>query len=139
MSTLVKAGGAVPFEELFQGLGTSHNPPTTATVYFNINRLRRLVEEAAPISFRKMPPGVRLALTARRDRRVEGLRLLGDQPGLVAYLTEHAFIDNRKYCELTGVSPSTALRELSRLSEESVLAREGAGRGVRYRLSRPVS
>jgi hypothetical protein len=145
VSTLVRAGGPVPFEELFpKAWGRRYNPAyDAATVYFNINRLRRLIGEASPelpflVACRqayRMAQGLRCAVIGES----EGPRpSRGDQPGLVAYLTEHAFIDNRKYCELTGVSPSTALRELSRLSQESVLAREGAGRGVRYRLSRPT-
>jgi predicted HTH transcriptional regulator len=51
------------------------------------------------------------------------------------HIQEHGTITSREYCELPGISESTALRDLETWVEErGVLKRIGKRRGRRYKL-----
>lgn len=54
------------------------------------------------------------------------------------YIQEHGAITNHEYCELTGVSESTALRDLEAWVARGTLKKVGKRRGRRYELSRDV-
>ena len=57
------------------------------------------------------------------------------QQQLLEHLAQHGRCTNRTYCELTGTSPRTALRDLSNLMERGLIVREGKRRGAVYRLA----
>ncbi len=50
------------------------------------------------------------------------------------YIQEHGSITNREYRQLTGVSASTANRNLESLVGQKILIRVGGKRGTRYKL-----
>jgi DNA-binding winged helix-turn-helix (wHTH) protein len=143
LAALIRAGGGpMTLEELFPKVwGRPLNPAYDAnTVYFHISRLRKFLEQLAP----GMPiltttpegymlaPGLRYALIEAEKPRQQVGR---DRDRILGLLADRQFVDNRSYCEITGVSRSTALRELAELVAAGVLIREGAGRGVRYRVA----
>jgi predicted HTH transcriptional regulator len=49
-------------------------------------------------------------------------------------IRERGSITNREYIEATGVSESTALRELRAMVERGAVVVQGKTRGARYRL-----
>jgi len=53
---------------------------------------------------------------------------------IMHYVREHEQITNREYRELSGVSESTALRDLEALVERRALKRVGKRRGRNYQL-----
>jgi DNA-binding winged helix-turn-helix (wHTH) protein len=143
LASLIRAqGGPLTLEELFpRAWGRPFNPAFDAnTVYFHISRLRKLLETAAPgfsvlstsAEGYLLAPGLRYALVEEERRRKRPGR---DRTAILEMLADRRFVDNRSYCEITGVSRSTALRELAQLVQEGVLVREGAGRGARYRVA----
>ena len=52
------------------------------------------------------------------------------------YLQKHQALTRKEYCELTGVSPRTAHRDLTDLVERGLLKSLGKGRGSRYTLAK---
>jgi DNA-binding NtrC family response regulator len=56
------------------------------------------------------------------------------QRRLLALLAERTWITTSEYCEVVGVSPRTALRDVRELVERGVILMEGRRRGARYRL-----
>jgi hypothetical protein len=141
-SLMRSGGGPMTLAQLFpQVWGRPLNPAYDPnTVYFHVSRLRKLLTSVSggreimvtTAEGYMLAPGVRYALIASgRTRRPVGR----ERSGILAVLADRRFVDNRSYCEITGVSRSTALRELADLVREGILLREGAGRGVRYRMS----
>lgn len=135
-------GGPMSLEELFPKVwGRALNPAYDSnTVYFHISRLRKFLDELAPgmnilattADGYALAPGLRYALIeADKPRQSVGR----NKSKMLTLLADRKFVDNRSYCEITGVSRSTALRELADLVAAGILIREGAGRGVRYRVA----
>ena len=135
-------GGPMTLEEMFPKVwGRALNPAYDSnTVYFHISRLRKFLEELAPgmniLSTTPegyaLAPGLRYALIeAEKPRQAVGR----NKSKMLTLLADRKFVDNRSYCDITGVSRSTALRELADLVAAGILIREGAGRGVRYRVA----
>jgi DNA-binding NtrC family response regulator len=56
------------------------------------------------------------------------------QRRLLALMAERTWITTSEYCEIVGVSPRTALRDVRELVERGVIVMEGKRRGARYRL-----
>src|SRR6185436_3321347 len=56
------------------------------------------------------------------------------QKRLLALLGERTWITTSDYCEIVGISPRTALRDVRELVERGVIVMEGKRRGARYRL-----
>lgn len=145
LAALIRAGGGpLTLDELFPKVwGRNFNPAYDAnTVYFHISRLRKFLDQLAPgLSILTttpegymLAPGLRYALIEAEKPRQQVGR---DRDRVLGLLADRRFVDNRSYCEITGVSRSTALRELADLVTCGVLLREGAGRGVRYRVASP--
>ena len=135
-------GGPMTLEEMFPVVwGRALNPAYDSnTVYFHISRLRKFLEQLAPgmnilsttAEGYALAPGLRYALIeAEKPRQAVGR----NKSKMLELLADRKFVDNRSYCDITGVSRSTALRELADLVSAGVLVREGAGRGVRYRVA----
>lgn len=143
LATLIRnGGGPMPLEDMFPKVwGRALNPAYDSnTVYFHISRLRKMLEQAAPgVSILSttsdgyaLTQGLRFALIeAEKPRQAVGR----NKSKMLTLLADRKFVDNRSYCEITGVSRSTALRELADLVAAGILLREGAGRGVRYRVA----
>jgi ATP-dependent DNA helicase RecG len=71
------------------------------------------------------------------EERLRSMGLSERQILAVAYVKEHGTISNTQYQTITGVSKSTATRELNELKAKDVLIGEGAGgRGTTYRLKK---
>ncbi len=56
------------------------------------------------------------------------------QRRLLALMAERTWITTTEYCEIVGVSPRTALRDVRELVENGTIVMEGKRRGARYRL-----
>jgi DNA-binding CsgD family transcriptional regulator len=56
------------------------------------------------------------------------------QRRLLALLSERPWITTTEYCEIVGVSPRTALRDVRELVESGAIVMDGKRRGARYRL-----
>ncbi|MBI4863565.1 MAG: hypothetical protein HY815_25400 [Candidatus Riflebacteria bacterium] len=142
LAALVRARGQpLELRELFQqGWGRPFEPDRISTVHFHVSWLRSVFEQVAPgvpvISCRqsayRLSPGLRCALVENPTARRRPSR---DPGQILSLLMDCTHIDNRTYCELTGLARSAALRALSRLVDSGVLVRQGAGRSVRYRLA----
>lgn len=143
LAALIRGGGGpMTLEELFPKVwGRPLNPAYDSnTVYFHISRLRKFLDQLAPgmnilattADGYALAPGLRYALIeAEKPRQAVGR----NKSKMLTLLADRQFVDNRSYCEITGVSRSTALRELADLVAAGILIREGAGRGVRYRVA----
>lgn len=69
------------------------------------------------------------------DEFLKKMKLSERQRKAVAYIKEHGSISNSEYQTLTGISKSTATRELNELKEKGILVSEGTtGRGAKYLL-----
>ncbi|MCE9635128.1 MAG: sigma 54-interacting transcriptional regulator [Planctomycetes bacterium] len=56
------------------------------------------------------------------------------QRRLLALMAERTWITTSEYCDIVGVSPRTALRDVRELVERGVIVMDGKRRGARYRL-----
>ncbi len=86
--------------------------------------IQQLMLDALPASATSEIPD-KEELTASEQRMMTALR----------YIQEHGTITNREYCELTGISESTALRDLEAWIARGTLKKVGKRRGRRYELS----
>ena len=147
LATLIQSGGEpLSIEDLFpKAWGRSFNPSYDSnTVYVQVSGLRKMLDEAAPgieiISTSswgyRMSPGLKYALIEEHSPQHKPTRTLDR---ILALAADREFLDNRSYCEIAGVSRATALRDLAELVAKSILVREGAGRGVRYRLAKSAN
>ncbi len=88
------------------------------------DEIQQLMLDALPASATSEIPD-KEELTASEQRMKTALR----------YIQEHGTITNREYCELTGISESTALRDLEAWIARGTLKKVGKRRGRRYELS----
>jgi len=69
------------------------------------------------------------------DEYLKKMKLSERQCKAVAYIKEHGNISNSEYQALTGISKSTATRELNELKEKGILVLKGTtGRETKYLL-----
>jgi DNA-binding NtrC family response regulator len=78
--------------------------------------------------------GGRAEGTGLAPRAAPGDALSGRQRILLDHLARHGRCTNREYCDMTGTSARTALRDLQELIARGLLVREGRRRGAIYRL-----
>jgi len=146
LATLIRSGGeSLRIDELFsRAWGRRFNRSYDSnTVYVQVCALRRLLKDAAPeteiistsVLGYKMSPGLTYALIEEHTLRNKPNRTFDR---ILALVADREFLDNRSYCAVTGVCRNTALRDLVELVNQKILVREGAGRGVRYRLAKPA-
>jgi len=146
LATLIQSGGeALRIDELFsRAWGRRFNPSyDSSTVYVQVCSLRRMMKNAAPgmeiistsVLGYKMSPGLTYALIEEHSLQNKPSRAF---ERIFALVADREYLDNRSYREVSGVRRTTALRDLSELVNQKILVREGAGRGVRYRLAKPA-
>jgi DNA-binding winged helix-turn-helix (wHTH) protein len=138
-----RQGSPITLEEITREVwGRTHAPEVgVTTVSFHVSLLRKILEKASiglgSLVTRvsggyRLKPGLRMG-TIHRQAPVRNLPR--DDAAVIALVRDRGFIDNRGYCEMTGKSRTTALRDLQRLVDLGALEPLGRGRGARYRLS----
>ena len=75
-----------------------------------------------------------LPATSSSVDEIEALDLDKREVRAMQYVQDHGSITNREYRQLTGVSASTANRDLESLVGQKILIRIGGKRGTRYKL-----
>ena len=68
------------------------------------------------------------------EKKIGALDLDKREVRAMQYVQDHGSITNREYRQLTGVSASTANRDLESLVGQKILIRIGGKRGTRYKL-----
>ncbi|MCB9899856.1 MAG: sigma 54-interacting transcriptional regulator [Planctomycetes bacterium] len=109
----------------------------------NVRELRNTIERGAVLcdaeeigpEHIQLDPGGAEARGDLVPRRAPGDDLNRRQQALLAWLARHGRCTSREYCELTGTSTRTALRDLTDLIDRGLLVREGKRRGAVYHLA----
>ncbi len=109
----------------------------------NVRELRNTIERCAVMCDAEevgpehvhLDPGSGDARGGLVPRRAPADHLHPRQQALLAFLARHGRCTSREYCELTGTSARTALRDLADLIDRGHLVREGKRRGAVYRLA----
>ncbi|MGE0192968.1 MAG: sigma 54-interacting transcriptional regulator [Planctomycetota bacterium] len=109
----------------------------------NVRELRNTIERGAVLcdgeeigpEHIQLDPGGPEARGDLVPRRAPGDDLNRRQQALLAWLARHGRCTSREYCELTGTSARTALRDLTDLIDRGLLIREGKRRGAVYHLA----
>jgi len=69
------------------------------------------------------------------EEHLQNLDLSNRQAQAVLYVKKHGRITNAEYCEITGVSDRTALRDLNELMERHIFSKNGTtGKNISYAL-----
>ncbi len=120
----------------------------------NVRELRNMVERAVvsargplvtvkDLSFGEEREGLRLGTRpamADPEAKAPPAPEITDRPGrLLAALRARGSLTNREWCEASGVSPRTGLRDFEELMERGLVARTGKRRSATYRLTSPSS
>lgn len=122
-------------EIISQVWGYNYEPQThDPLVYINIKRLRDLVPIEIHAGRYRISPEISwqfVVPAAIEDRK---LNLSPRQVSIVNYIQKNddKSVSRSEIVELLGISPRTALRELTEMVDKKFLIRHGAGRSARY-------
>lgn len=103
-------------------------------VYINIKRLRDLVPIEIHAGRYRISPEISWQFVVPAEMEDRKLNLSPRQVSIVNYIqrNDDKSVSRSEIVELLGISPRTALRELTEMVDKKFLIRHGAGRSARY-------